>query len=307
MAGAKKTAARRGRPYTRKSAQKGGAETEGATFMDPRFFQEMGASSNAETVTSGNGSYPPMGKHNLITGIPMKAAPGASVVEMAGGKKRGRGRPRKSAQKGGAETEGATFMDPRFFQQMAASSNAETVTSGNGSYPALGKHNLMTGIPIKAAPGASVVEMAGGKKRGRRNQKGGDNLREQTVNLFQQHLDKMNTNEVQSVYDELKTLDLNTNMSVNEVDVMNINGGGKRKQSGRGVMNAFRLAGNARKLTGEAREALQEVKGQAGEVLGEAKGAMGQIKGLASNVAQTGRTGLSTLRNKLKTQTAGRY
>jgi hypothetical protein len=276
MAGAKRNT------RTRKSTQKGGAETEGATFMDPRFFQEMAPSSNAETVTSGNGSYPTLGKHNLMTGIPMKAAPGASVVAMDGGKKRGRGRPRKSAQKGGAETEGATFMDPRFFQEMAPSSNAETVTSGNGSYPALGKHNLMTGIPMKAAPGASVVEMAGGKKRGRRSQKGGDNLREQTVNLFQQHLDTMNTNKVQSIYNKLASL-----------DKMNINGGGKKKQSGRGVMNVFRLAGNAR-------EALQEVKGQAGEVLGEAKGAMGQFKGLATNFAQTGRTGLATLRNKFK-------
>jgi hypothetical protein len=283
MAGAKRNT------RTRKATQKGGAETEGATFMDPRFFQEMAPSSNAETVTSGNGSYPALGKHNLMTGIPMKAAPGASVVAMDGGKKRGRGRPRKSAQKGGAETEGATFMDPRFFQEMAPSSNAETVTSGNGSYPPMGKHNLMTGIPMKAAPGASVVEMAGGKKRGRRSQKGGDNLREQTVNLFQKTLDGMSQEEVQSIYNELASLDMN----VNEVDVMNINGGGKKKQSGRGVMNVFRLSGNAR-------EALQEVKGQAGEVLSGAKDAMGQFKGLATNFAQSGRSGIATLRNKFK-------
>ena len=201
MAGAKKATARRGRPRTRKATQKGGAETEGATFMEPRFFQEMAPSSNAETVTSGNGSYPALGKHNLMTGIPLKAAPGASVVAMDGGKKRGRGSPRKSAQKGGAETEGATFMDPRFFQEMAPSSNAETVTSGNGSYPPMGKHNLITGIPLQASPGTSVVKMGG---RRRRTQKGGDNLREQTVNLFQNKLNNMKTWEVQQIYNILK-------------------------------------------------------------------------------------------------------
>lgn len=77
---------------------------------------------------------------------------------------------RRRNMRGGAESEGATFMSERYFMNTAPSTNAETVTSGNGSYPPMMEHNLITGIPLKAAPGAKAL--MGGRRR--RNMRGGD-------------------------------------------------------------------------------------------------------------------------------------
>ena len=77
---------------------------------------------------------------------------------------------RRMNQRGGVESEGATFMSSRFFEATAPSSNAETVTSGNGSFPPMNEHNLITGIPLKAAPGSTAL--MGGRRR--RNMRGGE-------------------------------------------------------------------------------------------------------------------------------------
>ncbi len=84
----------------RRRNQRGGVESEGATFMSEQYFKAMPASSNAETVTSGDGSFPPMSSHNLMTGIPLKGAPGTSVL--MGGRRR--------RQRGGEEAKNALIM-----------------------------------------------------------------------------------------------------------------------------------------------------------------------------------------------------
>ena len=96
--------------------------------------------------------------------------------------------------RGGAETEGATFMAAEFYEKTAPSTNAQTVTSGDGAVPpaidntdkvvnvfqsepaSVMPSNAdsypMAPLEMKMAPGQTEFTMSGGmKKNNKRNNK----------------------------------------------------------------------------------------------------------------------------------------
>lgn len=104
--------------------------------------------------------------------------------------------------RGGAETEGATFMAAEFYQKTAPSTNAQTVTSGDGEVPpaidntdkvvnvfqsqpsSVMPSNAdaypMAPLEMKMAPGQTEFTMAGGAKK--RNNKKNTNKRNNKKN-----------------------------------------------------------------------------------------------------------------------------
>lgn len=92
----------------KRNNMRGGAETEGATFMASEFYQKTDPSTNAQTVTSGSGAYPPPINNNdkvvnMFMSEPasvmpsksgsypeMRMAPGQSAFTMSGGAKKKR-------------------------------------------------------------------------------------------------------------------------------------------------------------------------------------------------------------------------
>ena len=117
---------------------------------------------------------------------------------------------RRRNMKGGSENEGATFMNEHYFMNTAPSTNAEMVTSGNGSNPPMMEHNLITGIPLKAAPGAKTL--MGGRQR--RNMRGGDNNKNNIVAEIAEALKELSIDDLM----DIKSAIMNSNqMNANQV------------------------------------------------------------------------------------------
>ena len=136
--------------------QKGGDETEGATFLPAQFYNPD--AKFASSKTDMNTAY---GKANPVSGScrNLAAFPNSSGQQTGG--KRGPGRPRK--QKGGVETEGATFLPPQFYNP-----NAKIASSKTDMNTAYGRANPVSGScrNLAAFPNSSGQQTGGAKKKG---------------------------------------------------------------------------------------------------------------------------------------------